>query len=142
MEKPLKITPDGVVSQMGTGDQIPPANLGTGAATGQKFLRDDGVWATPASGGGGSATISEVVLDFGSDPVRAKSFAFEDVNAVTSSRVVMTTVAPGDGRSLDEMEMDAITCAAVCLADGFISVVATAHPGPVTGQYKFNYLLG
>ena len=141
MEKPLKLNPDGTLAQMAAGDFIPPANLGSGTPSGSKFLRDDGVWAaTPV--GGGSASISEVTLDFGQSPTMAKTFSFEDAGAVTSSRIVMAPASPADGRSLDEMEMDAITCSAVCMADGIVSVVATAHPGPVTGQYKFNYLLG
>lgn len=94
-------------------------------------------------GGGGSAAVTEVTLDFGSVPVGTKSFTFADAGVTTASRIVMTPSAnPAPGRSFDELEMDSFMCAAVCLVDGTVSVAVTAHPGPVTGQYNFNYILG
>jgi hypothetical protein len=48
----------GGYAPLDSGLLVPVANLGTGAPTGLKFLRDDRVWAVPA--GGGSLTIEEV----------------------------------------------------------------------------------
>ena len=95
-----------------------------------------------AGGGGGSASVYSVTLDFGVTPVQSKTFTFADGNAVTSSKIVMTCAGPADGRSFDEMEMDTLHCVAACLTNGVISVVVTGDPGPLTGKYKFNYLLG
>jgi hypothetical protein len=46
-----KGAPNGVAT-LDAGGVVPFAQLGTGAATGAKFLRDDRVWAVPAGGGG------------------------------------------------------------------------------------------
>ena len=94
------------------------------------------------AGAGGAATVYSVVLDLGATPVRSATRTFADSNAVTSSKVVMTCAGPADGRSLDELEMDMVRCVAACLANGTISVVVTGDPGQISGQYKFNYLLG
>lgn len=40
-----------------SGDTLDPAYLGTGTRDGSRFLRDDGVYAVPAGGGGGVPTV-------------------------------------------------------------------------------------
>lgn len=92
---------------------------------------------------GGSASLTEVTLDFGAAPVWSKAFSFADAAVTTASKITMSPSGnPAASRSFDEAEMDGFLCAAACLADGTVSVAVNAHPGPVTGQYKFNYLLG
>lgn len=59
--KPLKNS-GGSAAEMGSGDVIPPENLATGTPDGTKFLRDDGVWATPAGGGGGGLTQAQTLI--------------------------------------------------------------------------------
>jgi hypothetical protein len=41
------------------GGLVPFANLGTGIATGVKFLRDDRTWAVPSGGGGGGSGVDD-----------------------------------------------------------------------------------
>lgn len=90
-----------------------------------------------------NVAMSEVTLDFGSNPIKSKKFTFAADGATTSSKIMFvpsaSTVA---GRSSDELEMDNFTCAAVCKVNGTIEVYISAIPGPVKGQYKFNYILG
>lgn len=86
--------------------------------------------------------IRETTLDFGAVPVWSKSFTFADAAITTGKKIAMTAVAPADGRSLDELEMDSLTCVATCLVNGQVTAIVTAAPGPVSGQYKFNYLVG
>lgn len=110
-------------------------------------LVDGGLQELPAGdtlvgAGAGAATIYAVTLDLGSAAVLSKALAFADGNATTSTRIVMTCAGPADGRDFDEIEMDMVHCIAACLVDGVISVIVTGNPGPISGQYKFNYLLG
>lgn len=141
-KKPLVVS-GGSLAEIPAGDTVAPSALGSGTPTGSNFLRGDGTWATPAGGGGGSLTVTEVTLDFGVVPVGSKSFDITDAAATTASKIVMVASAnPAAGRQADELEMDGLTCAAVCLVDGTIKAFVVATPGPVTGQYKFNYTLG
>lgn len=94
-------------------------------------------------GAGGAVAFTEVTLDFGAAPTYSTTFSFSDGAAGTSSRVMMTpSASPAIGRVVDELEMDSFMCAAVCLVAGTVTVSVVALPGPVTGQYKFNYILG
>lgn len=100
-------------------------------------------WVTPASGGGGgSATVYSVTLDFGPVGVLGKSFEFTQPLATPGVGVLMFVAGPADGRALDELELDGLDAAAICVTAGTISVAVRANPGPVSGQYTFNYLLG
>lgn len=103
----------------------------------------DGTTQSTASTGGAGATVKEVTLDFGTDPVFAKSFTFSDASALTTHKIMICASGATDSsRATDELEMDLFLPAASCKADGTITVVVQAHPGPVTGPYKFNYTLG
>lgn len=99
-------------------------------------------WVTPSGGGGGSATVHSVVLDFGATGVRGKTFTVAQPLASVGTKVLMTVAGPADGRMHDELEMDGLDCSAVCLTNGEITVAVRANPGPVSGQYTFNYILG
>lgn len=92
--------------------------------------------------GGSGASVKSVVLDFGSTGVASKTFTFANASAKTTSNIVMNAVAPADGRPIDEMEMDMLTCAAKCAVNGTITAVVMGNPGPIVGKYTFNYILG
>lgn len=112
----------------------------TGLANGEFLAWDSAIpaWVNvPApTGGGGSATVKQVTLDFGSVPVYSKSITFTDVSITASSKVVMTPHAESD-----ELEMDGFVCSVQC-GSGIATAYIHAVPGPVTGQRKFNYLIG
>lgn len=48
--KPLTLNSSGQLEQIQSGDKIPIANLATGTPDGTKYIRDDGVLATPSGG--------------------------------------------------------------------------------------------
>lgn len=119
----------------------------TSGAAGQVLTRTgpgatDYAWANVAGGGGGAAAVHSVVLDFGSAGLLGKTFTFAAPLATTASKVVVSVAGPADGRPQDELEMDGLDCAAVCLTNGTLTVSARANPGPVSGQYTIHYILG
>lgn len=119
----------------------------TGGAAGQVLGKTgtgptDFGWVTLAAGGGGSTTVHSVTLDFGAAGVRGKTFTFAQPLATAGAKVLMTVAGPADGRAQDELEMDGLEAAAVCLTNGEITATVRANPGPVSGQYTFNYILG
>lgn len=98
---------------------------------------DGSSWTDLTATGSGSFTVNQVTLNFGTKPVKHKSFSIADANALTSHKIVMTP-APDS----DEYEMDGFTAAAYCAVNGTIMAYITAIPGPVMGTRKFNYVLG
>ncbi len=86
--------------------------------------------------GSGAIALASVTLDFGSVPTDSKAFSITDAAVTTLSKVVM--VASPDG---DEYEMDGFSCAAHCAVNGTILAYIHAHPGPVSGTRKFQYLV-
>lgn len=52
------------------------------------FLRADGTWSSPPSGG--TPTLTEVELDFGTKPVNNKTFTIIDVTIVNTNKIIIT----------------------------------------------------
>lgn len=87
--------------------------------------------------------FTEVTLDFGTASTYSKIFTIADAGAATGSKILISPSGkPATGRSADELEMDNFVCSAACLVNGQITINAFAIPGPVSGEYKFNYSLG
>jgi len=63
MAKPL-YNNAGTITEFAATDLIPVNNLGSGTTDSTKYLRGDGTWSTPSSGGGGGATASYVRTPF------------------------------------------------------------------------------
>jgi len=89
------------------------------------------------SGGGGVAPV-QVALDFGTDPVFSKRFSFTATSTV-GQNVLMTASAETNG---DELEMDGFLCAARVTATDTVEAFIQAVPGPVSGTYRFNLVIG
>lgn len=83
-----------------------------------------------------------MTLDFGPVSVPGRTFTFSHAGAAVGAGVLMSAASPSAGRDFDELEMDSLTCAAVCQTAGVITAAIVAHPGPVSGSYIFNYQLG
>jgi hypothetical protein len=96
----------------------------------------------PPGLGGGAATIYEATVDFGANPVSAKSFTIAQVGATIGQKVLMSVSGnmPG-GLAIDELEMDPISCVArVEAADQITALLSTNHV--VRGQRNVLYQLG
>lgn len=124
------------------GDVVGNASTATKLATprninGQPFDGSQNITITSV------LVFTEVTLDFGSVGTYNKLFTVNDAGAATSNKILISPSGkPATGRSADELEMDNFICSAACLVDGQITINAFAIPGPVTGEYKFNYSLG
>lgn len=94
-------------------------------------------WIDLSSIGGGSLTLTEVSLNFGTSAVTSKKFTFAEANALTSKKIMMQALPESD-----EHELTAFVCQAYCETDGYITVFIHSLFGPVKGTYKFNYLIG
>lgn len=138
--------PNGIAELDSNGDIV--GDILGNAATATKLASPVSINGEPFDGSA-SITITsalafkEVTLDFGTDGVHSKSFNVADAGVVTTNKImILPSGSPAAGRSADELEMDNFTCSAVCLVNGQITINAFAIPGPVSGQYKFNYSLG
>lgn len=92
---------------------------------------------TPSAGAGGGITYVDLNIDFGSNISYTATMQVADASATTSKRV-FCSVRPDS----DEYEMDTIVCQGYCKINGIVTIMATAHPGPVIGIRKITYWLG
>lgn len=72
---------EGGFAPLSSGLLVPVAYLGSGTPDGTKFLRDDGTWHVPPSGGGGG--ISTVDQDISADFSTASDSAWHDITGLT-----------------------------------------------------------
>ena len=96
------------------------------------------------SGAAAGGSITTISLDFGTTPVKSKTFSFAAGSATTSSSIIMNPSPSTASASLggDELEMDGFHCAAHCLVNGTIIAYITTFPGPVRGKRNFFYTIG
>jgi hypothetical protein len=93
----------------------------------------------PGGGGGGSITLTEVEIDFGTNPISSKSFTIADalVTGPTKKILVYTSPNPGTDRVGNDWELDMPFFSAVAGTGDFtLSVVFPHH---VVGKRKINY---
>jgi len=92
--------------------------------------------------GGGSTTITEIEIDFGTSPTRTKTFTVTDASVSTSSKIVVSQSGhAATGRQSDENEMDPILFSGTP-GSGQFTLIANALTGPVAGKYRANYMVG
>lgn len=138
--------PNGLAELDTNGDIV--GDLAGNAATATKLATPRNINGQPFDGSqnitiSSALAFTEVTLDFGSVGTYSKLFTINDAGAATTNKILISPSGkPATGRSADELEMDNFVCSAVCLVDGQITINAFAIPGPVSGEYKFNYSLG
>lgn len=98
--------------------------------------------ATISVTSGGSSSITEVEVDFGTSPTRTKTFVVVDASVSTGSKLVISQSGhAATGRQADENEMDPIIFSGTP-GSGQFTLIANALVGPVAGKYRANYTVG
>jgi hypothetical protein len=88
-------------------------------------------------------TFYTVEVDFGTTPLYSLKVTVNHVGALVTQKVmIVQSGAAATGRAVDENEMDAIIGSGYVSASGVITLFLHAVPGPVTGKYNVNYLIG
>jgi len=98
-----------------------------------------------AAGGGGSANIKQVELDFGvAHNIKEGAFTVVDADVLAGSQIIMLQALDAPtGKVEDENEMDSFNCK--CRPDpagGQFKAYIESQYGSVTDKFKFNYLVG
>jgi hypothetical protein len=92
--------------------------------------------------GAGSATITEIEIDFGSTAVVNKVFTITDAGVSGTSKILATqSGAAPTGRSADENEFTALLFNATP-GTGQFFLNAFCVNGKVAGKHKVNYTIG
>lgn len=94
--------------------------------------------------GPATATVSgtEVELDFGATATRTLTATVTDAGVSATSKVLMTTSGNAPtGRNADEVTMESFVFS-IAPAAGSFNVTINSLLGPVTGKYKFFYVIG
>lgn len=93
-----------------------------------------------ANGTGGSSSWTEVEIDFGSTPVREKTFTITDAAVTGPTKKIIPTPSGniGTGRVGNDLEWDNLLLGAIAGTGSFV-LTALAVPGPVVGKRKVFY---
>jgi len=100
-----------------------------------------------ASGGGGSASITQTEVDFGSTPLRFKEFTITDAGVSPASQIISTiayesTTGEPAGYTDNAEEMNE-ECHMSCKAgSGQFTLLTTSEHKVLHGKLKINYLVG
>lgn len=129
-----KGSPDGYVG-LDSGSLAIQDQLGTGTADATTFLRGDQTWAVP--GGGGSATITQVSIDFGSTATRDKSFVVVDAAVAATDKIIVVQAGQEETEENGGM-MDALSLTALP-GTGQFTLTASSRD-MVRGVFKVNYM--
>jgi hypothetical protein len=93
-------------------------------------------------GAGGSATIYETEIDFGSTPVKSKTFTITDAGVSSGMKIIPTQSGnAATGRAADENELTVLSARAFAKTGSFDLYVDCLN-GLASGKFKFNYVLG
>ncbi len=106
------------------------------------IIRDsDGKMRLYADSGAGLA-VTEVEIDFGSDPVWSASFTIVDAAVTSSAKKIIVTPSGNTptGGNDDDWEWDGMVFAAKA-GTGSFTLRAIAFPGPVSGKRKVYYTI-
>ncbi len=124
------------------------ANLPSSAAIGEPLYTQDTKKLYIGNGVGNQLTeigppiIYEAEIDFGSVALIEKKFTIVDSRvSPTSKLIVQHSLAAASGKAPDENEMDYLELRATP-GTGEFTLFASANPGPVSGAFKINYIIG
>lgn len=96
-----------------------------------------------AFGGGGSASIVSVTVDFGTTARRSKTFDITVTGAFVGQQVVaVPSLDMPSGVSADELEMDPIIAFGSVISPNTVRLRVSSLRGPITRQRNINILLG
>lgn len=91
---------------------------------------------------GGSTSVTQVQIDFGTTPTRSKQFTITDPTVTPSTYLIVNqSGVSASGRTVGEPEMDPMVFSATP-GSGAFTVTATTLNGPVVGRYLICYLVG
>jgi hypothetical protein len=99
-------------------------------------------YAEVGPGAAGSTVTANVVVDFGTVPVHAKTFSGISAPGITAAMVLTCSVSadmPGTLRA-DELELEPLTVHARATAANVIEVTVASHGGPVSGERRIHLL--
>jgi hypothetical protein len=134
-----------LTTSMATNKLIGRGTAGTGVfeeITLGTNLSLSGTTLNASGGGGGSATIYQTTIDFGSTEKSDEVFNIVDagISAISKITAFVTWVSTL-GRDADEIMADPIHISIEPLA-GSMNIYAMAAQGTVNGKYAVNYLIG
>jgi hypothetical protein len=91
-------------------------------------------------GGGGSLTVTEVEIDFGTKPTRGKRFTITDALASSGSKIIVFPSGnPATGRGIDDWEWDGINFSAKGNTGNFTLYANSS--GRIAGKRKIFYII-
>lgn len=95
-----------------------------------------------AASGGAGASWTETEIDFGSLPIKDKTFTITDAAVSGSSKImVVPSGNVATSRVGNDLEWDNLLLGAIASAGSFI-LTALAFPGPIVGKRKVFYTVG
>lgn len=102
-----------------------------------------GAQITAWSTSGGSAAIKEATVDCGATGVWAAEFTITDAAVTAASKIMaeVTALATADNDA-DEIEMSGVMAVSGTISNGSFLLFLLAGDGPISGQFKINYLVG
>jgi hypothetical protein len=123
---------------------VPPGGT-TGQVLGKTAATDFATSWQTVSGGGGSATVMEVAVDFGAGPKANSFFNIPLAGATVGQKVLaIPSLKPGPGLDEDELEVEPIFAVARVVTPDFVRLlVGPQSPhGRLSGQRFINVILG
>ena len=94
-----------------------------------------------APGGGGSATLTQLEIDFGSTPISDKVFTITDPGILVTSKVIVSVAYEDTTDNTADESMELSVSAGKPVA-GSCSLLGYSPNSLLRGKYKINYVIG
>lgn len=89
------------------------------------------------AGGSGSSSITEIIIDFGVNPINEKSFTITDATCTTTSKIILFVAGKAQTNENYGMNLNLNYIP----ANGSFTLTADAESELVRGQFIINYLI-